>query len=113
MLAADMCCTAAIPTLERCYIVVIHTLGMDGGMRLRVQGSSQLHETLSQKTISLVVIPSIPALRGRPTSEFEAILLYRVSSRTANKGTQRNPAYENYTDSSCSYSGKDLQEFPS
>lgn len=50
MLAADMCCTAAIPTLERCYIVVIHTLGMDGGMRLRVQGSSQLHETLSQKT---------------------------------------------------------------
>jgi hypothetical protein len=34
--------------------------------------------------------------RGRQTSEFEASLVYRVSSRTA-RATQRNPASKNKT----------------
>ena len=40
--------------------------------------------------------PLIPALggRGRQISEFEASLVYRVSSRTA-RVTQRNPASKN------------------
>jgi hypothetical protein len=40
--------------------------------------------------------PLIPALggRGRQISEFEASLVYRVSSRTA-RATQRNPVLKN------------------
>jgi hypothetical protein len=42
--------------------------------------------------------PLIPALgsRGRQISEFEASLVYKVSSRTA-KATQRNPVSKNKT----------------
>jgi hypothetical protein len=44
--------------------------------------------------------PLIPALRrqsrGRRISEFEASLVYRVSSRTA-RATQRNPVLKNKT----------------
>ena len=41
-------------------------------------------------------MPLIPALRGRSRqiSEFEASLVYRVSSRTAS-ATQRNPVSKN------------------
>jgi hypothetical protein len=35
-------------------------------------------------------MPLIPASRGRQISEFEASLVYKVSSRTA-RATQRNP----------------------
>jgi hypothetical protein len=38
--------------------------------------------------------PLIPGGRGRRISEFEANLVYRVSSRTA-RATQRNPVSKN------------------
>jgi hypothetical protein len=40
--------------------------------------------------------PSMLGGRGRQISEFEASLVYRVSSRTA-RATQRNPVSENKT----------------
>jgi hypothetical protein len=53
-------------------------------------------ETLKNKTGRAVVVhafnPSTPG-RGRQISEFEASLVYGVSSRTA-RATQRNPVSE-------------------
>jgi hypothetical protein len=42
------------------------------------------------------LIPALGRQKGRWISEFEASLVYKVSSRTA-RGTQRNPVLKNKT----------------